>query len=63
MFLITTSLSFWHLTGATGGQVRISCSESKAPGATSTIAEEAVDKLQENEKLVAGNGNERSFVS
>ncbi|XP_059085129.1 kinesin-like protein unc-104 isoform X3 [Tigriopus californicus] len=38
---------------ATGGEVRISCSESKPGGPTSTIAEEAVDKLQENEKLVA----------
>lgn len=33
--------------------MRISCSESKPGGPTSTIAEEAVDKLQENEKLVA----------
>ena len=39
--------------GAAGGGVRISCSgdSSKPP----TIAEEAVDQLQENEKLVAGN--------
>lgn len=44
------------VAGASGGQVRISCSgEPKAPGAASTIAEEAVDQLQENEKLVAGN--------
>ena len=28
--------------------------EPKVPGAASTIAEEAVDQLQENEKLVAG---------
>ena len=39
---------------AANGGVRISCSESKPGGATSTIAEEAVDQLQENEKLVAG---------
>ena len=38
--------------GASGSGVRISCSgdSSKNP----TIAEEAVDQLQENEKLVAG---------
>jgi hypothetical protein len=41
--------------GAAGGGVRISVSgEPKVPGAASTIAEEAVDQLQENEKLVAG---------
>ena len=40
------------ITGAAGSEVRISCSgdSSKPP----TIAEEAVDQLQENEKLVAG---------
>ena len=44
------------VAGAAGGGVRISVSgEPKPPGATSTIAEEAVDQLQENEKLVAGN--------
>ena len=40
-----------------GGGVRISCSvdpTGKPPGTASTIAEEAVDQLQENEKLVAG---------
>ena len=45
-------------SGASGGGVRISCSgeplKSGPGGAASTIAEEAVDKLQENEKLVAG---------
>ena len=41
-----------YVLGAAGGPVRISCSgdNSKPP----TIAEEAVDQLQENEKLVAG---------
>ena len=41
-----------YFLGAAGGPVRISCSgdNSKPP----TIAEEAVDQLQENEKLVAG---------
>ena len=41
-----------YILGAAGGPVRISCSgdNSKPP----TIAEEAVDQLQENEKLVAG---------
>ncbi len=44
-----------RISGASGGEVRISCSgEPKAPGTASTIAEEAVDQLQENEKLVAG---------
>ena len=44
------------ISGAAGGGVRISVSgEPKVPGAASTIAEEAVDQLQENEKLVAGN--------
>ena len=40
------------ILGAAGSGVRISCSgdNTKAP----TIAEEAVDQLQENEKLVAG---------
>ena len=47
---------FVCVAGAAGGGVRISCSgEPKVPGAASTIAEEAVDQLQENEKLVAGN--------
>ena len=44
------------IPGATGGQIRMSCSGDsslKPPGAASTIAEEAVDQLQENEKLVA----------
>jgi hypothetical protein len=45
-------------SGAAGGGVRISVSgEPKVPGAASTIAEEAVDQLQENEKLVAGKQN------
>ena len=42
---------------SSGGGVRISCSgdpSGKTPGTASTIAEEAVDQLQENEKLVAG---------
>ena len=43
------------IAGASGGGVRISVSgEPKPPGAASTLAEEAVDQLQENEKLVAG---------
>jgi hypothetical protein len=47
-------------SGAAGGGVRISVSgEPKVPGAASTIAEEAVDQLQENEKLVAGKLNSR----
>ena len=43
--------SIW-IAGAAGSEVRISVSgdSSKPP----TIAEEAVDQLQENEKLVAG---------
>ena len=56
---IITESSFVIL-GASGGKVRISCSESKGPGATSTLAEEAVDKLQENEKLVAGKNTYQS---
>ena len=51
------SYNFWPfvISGAAGGGVRISVSgEPKVPGAASTIAEEAVDQLQENEKLVAG---------
>ena len=38
--------------GAAGGPVRISCSGDSSK--QQTIAEEAVDQLQENEKLVAG---------
>ena len=54
---VITIYIFWNIfyiyfLGAAGGPVRISCSgdNSKPP----TIAEEAVDQLQENEKLVAG---------
>ena len=39
--------------GAAGSGVRISCSGDSS-GKPQTIAEEAVDQLQENEKLVAG---------
>ena len=46
-----SKLFFFVYLGASGSGVRISCSgdSSKNP----TIAEEAVDQLQENEKLVA----------
>ena len=53
--IIIFSKLFFRFSGAAGGGVRISVSgEPKVPGAASTIAEEAVDQLQENEKLVAG---------
>ena len=45
------SLIIFYL-GAAGGPVRISCSGDSSK--QQTIAEEAVDQLQENEKLVAG---------
>ena len=50
-----------YFLGAAGGPVRISCSgdNSKPP----TIAEEAVDQLQENEKLVAGMKNVQICVT
>ena len=50
-----------YFLGAAGGPVRISCSgdNSKPP----TIAEEAVDQLQENEKLVAGKNNFFFFIN
>ena len=41
-------------TGAASGLGRQISSDPKTPGGPSTIAEEAVDQLQENEKLVAG---------
>ena len=50
-----------YFLGAAGGPVRISCSgdNSKPP----TIAEEAVDQLQENEKLVAGKNKSFFFIN
>ena len=48
---------------SSGGGVRISCSgdpSGKTPGTASTIAEEAVDQLQENEKLVAGRASDNA---
>ncbi len=42
------------ITGAASGLGRQISSDPKTPGGPSTIAEEAVDQLQENEKLVAG---------
>ena len=53
--IIKQNVLLLYFLGAAGGPVRISCSEdnSKPP----TIAEEAVDQLQENEKLVAGMNN------
>ena len=53
--VIKQNVLLLYFLGAAGGPVRISCSgdNSKPP----TIAEEAVDQLQENEKLVAGMNN------
>jgi hypothetical protein len=42
------------IAGAASGLGRQISSDPKTPGGPSTIAEEAVDQLQENEKLVAG---------
>jgi len=42
--------------GAASGLGRQISADPKTPGGPSTIAEEAVDQLQENEKLVAGRG-------
>ncbi len=48
------SLCSHLIAGAASGLGRQISSDPKTPGGPSTIAEEAVDQLQENEKLVAG---------
>ena len=62
-WLAITIASLLSISGdeSSGGGVRISCSgdpSGKTPGTASTIAEEAVDQLQENEKLVAGRASD-----
>ena len=45
---------FLEATASELGRQLSNAGDIKTPGAPSTIAEEAVDQLQENEKLVAG---------
>lgn len=51
---LINDLNFVILPGAASELGRQMSTDNKSPGGALTIAEEAVDQLQENEKLVAG---------
>ena len=52
--IFINDLNFVILLGAASELGRQMSTDNKSPGGALTIAEEAVDQLQENEKLVAG---------